>query len=161
MKRGEWALALGLGGVAVGAALAQLVLIGLVGLALLVVAHVLLFRAGLVIGPDEAIPVWRHVAGFILFLAGVFLLIALAFQATSLAHGEALQLQRGLEATGVHWPWLLLQSTAPAAMLTVGLHLRSATPWPRLLAWALATWSVPPLAVFLFRLFAQSQPIAA
>lgn len=159
MIRGEGALAWGLVGVAVGAALAQLVLTGLVGLALLGVALVFLLRAGLVIGPDVAISVWRHVVGFALYLAGVLLLIVVAFQATSLAHGEALLLQRGLETTGLHWPLLLLQSIAPAALLGVGLYPRSALPWPRLLFWALATWSVVPLAVFLFRLLAESQPI--
>jgi len=162
VRRGETMLAIGLVCVAGGAAFTQLVLIGLVGLALIAVAFALLLCAGLVFEVDRPVPPWRQVTGFTIYFAGAFLLMACALHATSLAHGEALHLQRGLAPVArLHWPWLLACSFASAAALGVGLVLRSAMPWGRALSWGLVAWSVLPAAVYLFRLLARSLPITA
>ena len=163
MKTGEFRMAFGLVCVAVGAALAQLVVIGLVGLALLVVAFWVLLRAGVMLASEHhSRPTWRHVAGYVVYAAGVISLIGFALHASALAHAEALLLQRGSEAIGdFPWPWILALSIVPAAILTAGLSTATALPWRRLFLWVLAAWSVPAMAVLLFRLLATSFPITA
>lgn len=162
MRTDDLLLASGLICVALGAALCQFPMIGLIGIAFFVVALGLLLVAVIMARPNGRVPPWQQLAGGLLVAVGSFLLLATAGYASGLAYDQAMSSLRSTSppSTG-RWLILGLATLVPALAITLGLRLRAGWPWRRCSFWGIAGWGVVPLALFFFWIFAAKWPLTA
>lgn len=162
MRVAQTLLAAGLICTALGAALVQFVLIGLIGGALLLLAFFLLLFAGLMAWSDSPAQVWRRGAGLALLVVANLLLLGLASYASELAFNSALSSRTGLDAaSSAAWVVLGLLSLLPAGALCFGLRFRADWSWLRCVLWGACCLCVCPAAIGLFWLLAPSLPLTA
>ena len=107
MRASNLLLTAGLICAALGAGLCQFVMIGLIGVALFVVAFGLLLGAGITARPTGVFPLWQALVGAALYGVGVVLLLAAAGYASSLAYDQAMSSRPAWSAPSV-WHWIIL-----------------------------------------------------
>ena len=133
---------------AFAAALAQFVMVGLIGVGLLLVAFGLLVAVGLLFRADGQAPLWQQVASFVLYIIGVLSVTGIAVNATSLAFDHALD--GTADPSGWQWRVLMLISVLAAAAIAIALLCRTEWSWSRCIAWGIAAFGVSPAAILLF-----------
>lgn len=141
----------------------QFVIIGLVGLALFVVAFGLLLAAGLLVRADGLPPWWQQVASLVFFAIAVLSLIVIAAYATSLAFAHAMAPRAGASDPSA-WQWTILTLISIMAAAAVASALRYRTGWSRsrCFAWGIAAFGVSPTAILIFWILKQTgQPLTA
>ena len=162
MKTANILLAAGLICAALGAGLFQFVMIGLIGVALFVVAFSLLLGAGIAARPAGELPLWRRLVGAALYGVGMALLLAAAGYASSLAYDQAMSSRPEQSAPSVwHWIILGLSSFLPVLIIMLGLRCRTQWSWRRCSVWGGAALCVVPTALVLFWLLTTVSPLTA
>ena len=162
IKLAEYVLAAGLVCATLGAGLCQFVLVGLIGVALLLVAFFLLLAAGMLAWSPGNVPLWRRGAGLALFIVGELLLLATGSYASSLAFDAALSSRPGVSApTIIEWALVGLFSLLPALAIALGLRFRTQWSWSRCAVWGAAAWCVWLGGVIVFWVFTPYLPLTA
>lgn len=166
MKLSELLLGMGLAAAALGAGLCQFVMVGLIGLALLVLALALLMVAGLMAHSADEPSARRKLAGLLFHLLGAVLLIVVAFYASQTAFNRALEVERAGAApaggaVALTWGLVGLSSLVPALLVALGLRTRTRWPSSRCLLWGVAVLAVPLVAVLIFWCLYPTLPISA
>ena len=162
MKLAEYLLAAGLVCATLGVGLCQFVLVGLIGVALLLIAFFVLLAAGMLAWSASDVPLWQRGAGLALFIVGELLLLTTAGYASSLAFDAALSSRLGVSApTIIEWALVALFSLLPALAIALGLRLRTQWSWRRCAVWGVAAWCVWPVGVIVFWVFTPYLPLTA
>jgi hypothetical protein len=162
MSKGEWLFTLGLVLLAVGGALAQFVMIGLIGCLLLLAAWMCFVMGAAFVG-DRKSGTWLNAAGSVLVGAAGLGLAATIFGLTNIPASIAVERMRSLPpqsyaTDGLAWTSAL---AVAATLFAVGLRMTAAFSWWRCVAWALATMATAPVAVLVFDQLAPLWPLTA
>lgn len=148
----EYLLATGLFCTTAAAGLCQFVMIGLFGAMLFPVAIILLLITGIKARADD-ISLWQNSISLIIFLAGIALLVGIAFHASSLAYDSAMSILRPKLSAPANIDWIITGffSLVAAVIISLGLWLRTEWSISRCVLWGLAALCVCPVAVMIFR----------
>jgi hypothetical protein len=163
MSNSEYILGCGLCGLAMAAGLFNFVMIGLIGVLLFPIAIGLLITGG-IMARNYEVPTRSAVPGLILFLAGSALLVFTTGFASQLAFQLTLLQSRGpVLPTPTMGDWTLLAVLYPvsAAVIVLGLRLRTRWSPIRCLSWAGAVLVVCPATVAMFFVLSFFLPITA
>ena len=161
MSNSEYILGCGLCGLAIAAGLFNFVMIGLIGVLVFPVAIGLLITGG-IMARNRDVPTGSAITGLFLFLMGSVLLVVTAGYASQLAFQVALLQSRGpvwpAPTTGM-WSILAVLYLVSAAVVVLGLRLRTRWSPIRCLSWAGAVLVVCPAALAMFFVLSFFLPI--
>ncbi|MBI5758977.1 MAG: hypothetical protein HZA46_10715 [Planctomycetales bacterium] len=162
MSNSEYILGCGFCCLAMAAGLFNFVMIGLIGVLLFPIAIGLLITGG-ILARNSDVPMRSAVPGLILFLAGSALLVFTAGYASQLAFQVALQTTHPMQPVPEVGDWTLLAVLYPvsAAVIVLGLRLRTRWSPIRCLSWAGAVLVVCPATLAMFFVLSFFLPITA